>query len=160
SLSLHQRRAAHNSFGNHGRRVRNGGREWRHDPGRGTGVRPGESFRRREAELNSDRQGADNLLRAKKNSVVGGISAPLRSLFIRQFWNNPPLWRVRWGERREMKLFYLLPLTLLPLALAPLQAAVDPTLLGLVMPDAVAVAGVQVEQGQASPFGRFLLSHA
>jgi hypothetical protein len=36
-------------------------------------------------------------------------------------------------------------------------AGVDPGLLGLVMPDAKALAGVQVDQAQASAFGRYLL---
>lgn len=37
-------------------------------------------------------------------------------------------------------------------------AGVDPTLLGLVMPDAKVLFGIQVEQSQASPFGQYLLS--
>jgi hypothetical protein len=39
-----------------------------------------------------------------------------------------------------------------------LEAAVDPALLGMVMPDAAIIAGVRVDQAQASPFGRFLLT--
>jgi len=54
-----------------------------------------------------------------------------------------------------MKPSYLLSLAVV---LAPVYAAVDPGLLTLVMPDASAIAGVQVEQGQTSPFGRFLLA--
>lgn len=48
--------------------------------------------------------------------------------------------------------------SLLLLAAATAQAAVDPGLLALVMPEATMVAGLQVEQSQASPFGRYLLS--
>ncbi len=39
----------------------------------------------------------------------------------------------------------------------PISAAVDPGLLNLVMPDAKIIAGVQVEQVLASPFGHFLV---
>ena len=52
-----------------------------------------------------------------------------------------------------MKLF-----AVLPLAILPLQAAVDPALLSLVMPDATVVAGVRVDQAQNSPLGRYLIS--
>lgn len=38
------------------------------------------------------------------------------------------------------------------------MAAVDPGLLGMAMPDAKAVAGIQVDQAQSSPFGQYLLS--
>jgi hypothetical protein len=38
-------------------------------------------------------------------------------------------------------------------------AAVDPNLLGLVMPDAKVLYGVQVQQTLASPFGQFAISH-
>src|SRR5215475_11307076 len=38
------------------------------------------------------------------------------------------------------------------------SAAVDPKLLSLMMPDAKAVAGIQVAQSQNTPFGRFLLT--
>jgi len=37
-------------------------------------------------------------------------------------------------------------------------AAVDPGLLNLVMPDAKFLAGVRVDQSEASPFGQFLLA--
>jgi hypothetical protein len=48
--------------------------------------------------------------------------------------------------------------SILTIALVPLRGAVDPTLLGLVMPDATVVAGVQVAHVQGSPFGQHLLS--
>jgi hypothetical protein len=38
-------------------------------------------------------------------------------------------------------------------------AAVDPTLLGLVMPEAKVLYGVQVQQTLSSPFGQFAISH-
>ena len=38
-------------------------------------------------------------------------------------------------------------------------AAVDPNLLGLVMPEAKVLYGVQVQQTLASPFGQFAISH-
>jgi hypothetical protein len=38
------------------------------------------------------------------------------------------------------------------------KAGVDPALLSLMMPDAKAVSGIQVDQSQASPFGRYILS--
>ena len=37
--------------------------------------------------------------------------------------------------------------------------AADPGLLGLVMPNAKVVAGIQVDQAKLSPFGRYVLSH-
>jgi hypothetical protein len=37
-------------------------------------------------------------------------------------------------------------------------AAVDPALMNLVMPDAKVLTGIQVDQSQASPFGRYVLS--
>ena len=43
------------------------------------------------------------------------------------------------------------------LAASAAMAGVDPALLGLVMPEAKVVAGAQVDQAQASPFGRYLL---
>src|SRR5882724_7409127 len=45
------------------------------------------------------------------------------------------------------------------LVTATAGAAVDPNLLGLVMPDAKVVYGVQVQQTLASPFGQFAISH-
>ena len=39
-------------------------------------------------------------------------------------------------------------------------AAADPQLLGLLMPDAKILAGVQMGQAKASPFGQFVLSQA
>jgi hypothetical protein len=44
------------------------------------------------------------------------------------------------------------------LALAGLVSAADQQLLGLLMPDAKVVAGVNVEQAKNSPFGQFMLS--
>lgn len=44
--------------------------------------------------------------------------------------------------------------------LAGLLPAADPQLVGLLMPDAKVVAGVNVEQARNSPFGQFLLSRA
>jgi hypothetical protein len=38
------------------------------------------------------------------------------------------------------------------------MAAVNPTLLGLVMPDAKILSGVQVQQAESSPFGQYVLS--
>lgn len=38
------------------------------------------------------------------------------------------------------------------------MAAADPSLLGLVMPDAKVVTGIEVSQSQASPFGQYVLS--
>jgi hypothetical protein len=43
------------------------------------------------------------------------------------------------------------------LAAVLVQAAVDPSLLGLVMPDAKVVAGVQVQEAQASALGQYLM---
>jgi len=54
-----------------------------------------------------------------------------------------------------VKLLYL------PMLVAVLNAAAlaaDPALLGLVMPDAKVVAGIEVSQAQSSPFGQYLLS--
>jgi|GEM_PF-6578157 len=45
------------------------------------------------------------------------------------------------------------------LVTATAGAAVDPNLLGLVMPDAKVLYGVQVQQTLASPFGQFAISH-
>lgn len=44
------------------------------------------------------------------------------------------------------------------LSVSSLFAASDPGLLGLVMPDAKIVTGIQVSQSQASPFGQYILS--
>src|SRR5690349_16170608 len=38
------------------------------------------------------------------------------------------------------------------------SAAVDPTLLGLIAPDATVIGGVQIQQAQASALGQFLLN--
>jgi hypothetical protein len=46
----------------------------------------------------------------------------------------------------------------LALAAGNTAAAVDPDLLNLVMPDAKVLAGVRVDQSEASPFGKFLLA--
>ena len=46
----------------------------------------------------------------------------------------------------------------LVLATSAAFGAVDPALLGLVMPDAQVVTGVQVDQAQTSPFGQYILS--
>jgi hypothetical protein len=43
-------------------------------------------------------------------------------------------------------------------AVSTAMAAADPSLLGLVMPDAKVVTGIQVSQSQASPFGQYVLS--
>lgn len=51
-------------------------------------------------------------------------------------------------------------LALLALAATSAFAAVDPTLLSLLMPDAKIVAGVQVDQARASAFGQYLISQA
>jgi hypothetical protein len=51
-------------------------------------------------------------------------------------------------------------LALLVLAASATFAAVDPTLLSLLMPDAKVVAGVQVDQARASAFGQYVLSQA
>ncbi len=40
-----------------------------------------------------------------------------------------------------------------------LAVAADPALLGLLMPDAKAVAGIQVNQAKISPFGQYVLAH-
>lgn len=50
-------------------------------------------------------------------------------------------------------------LALALLASATAGAAVDPNLLGLVMPEAKVLYGVQVQQTLASPFGQFAMSH-
>src|SRR5712691_10092239 len=47
---------------------------------------------------------------------------------------------------------------LLLLAAATAMAAVDPGLLGLVMPEAKILSGIQVDQSEASPFGQYVLS--
>jgi len=44
------------------------------------------------------------------------------------------------------------------LAVVAMQAAVDPALLNLVMPDAKVVAGIQVQQAQASALGQYLMA--
>ena len=49
-------------------------------------------------------------------------------------------------------------LALMALGTASLQAAADPALLGLMMPDATSIGGVQVEQSRNSPLGQFLLA--
>ena len=43
-------------------------------------------------------------------------------------------------------------------ALAPMFGAVDPSLIGLAMPDAKAIAGLDVQQSKNSSFGSYLLS--
>ena len=45
------------------------------------------------------------------------------------------------------------------LAAVTASAAVDPNLLGLVMPDAKVLYGVQVQQTLSSPFGQFAILH-
>jgi len=45
-------------------------------------------------------------------------------------------------------------------AAASAMAGVDPALLNLVMPDAQALMGVEVQQAQKSPFGQYMLSQA
>jgi hypothetical protein len=57
-----------------------------------------------------------------------------------------------------MNRFQIVPALALLVA-ATASAAVDPNLLGLVMPDAKVVYGVQVQQTLASPFGQFAISH-
>src|SRR5579862_8220713 len=47
---------------------------------------------------------------------------------------------------------------LLVLAAIPALPAVDPGLLGLVMPEARVLSGIQVAQGEASPFGQYVIS--
>jgi hypothetical protein len=46
----------------------------------------------------------------------------------------------------------------LTLSASAAWAAADPQLLGLLMPEAKAIAGVQLSEAQASPFGQFVLS--
>jgi hypothetical protein len=58
--------------------------------------------------------------------------------------------------KKLFRIGFVLALALVPAA-ALVQAAVDPALLSLVMPDAKIVAGVQVEQAQASALGQYLL---
>src|SRR5580765_6126242 len=53
--------------------------------------------------------------------------------------------------------FFRAAMILVSLSAASLQAAVDPALLGLVMPDAKSIGGVQIEQSRTSPLGQFLL---
>jgi len=53
--------------------------------------------------------------------------------------------------------FFRAAMVLVSLSAASLQAAVDPALLGLVMPDAKSIGGVQLEQSRTSPLGQFLL---
>ena len=52
----------------------------------------------------------------------------------------------------------LKPSLMLALGAATAFAAVDPDLLGLVMPDAQAVSGVQVDSVRSSPFGQYVIS--
>ena len=49
-------------------------------------------------------------------------------------------------------------LSLAVVALAPMFGAVDPSLIGLAMPDAKAIAGLDVQQSKNSSFGSYLLS--
>src|ERR1700730_18655363 len=42
---------------------------------------------------------------------------------------------------------------------ATAEASVDPNLMGLVMPDAKVLYGIQVQQTLASPFGQYAISH-
>ena len=49
-------------------------------------------------------------------------------------------------------------LSLAVVALAPIFGAVDPSLIGLAMPDAKAIAGLDVQQSKNSSFGSYLLS--
>ena len=53
--------------------------------------------------------------------------------------------------------FFRTAAVLVSLSAACLQAAVDPALLGLIMPEAKAISGVQLEQSRTSPLGQFLL---
>src|SRR4051794_7610572 len=77
--------------------------------------------------------------------------------------NQPRAALVEWCMRSFMKPHFRMALVpaLAALALFSIQtakAAVDPGLLSLMMPDAKAVSGIQVDQSQASPFGRYILS--
>jgi len=47
---------------------------------------------------------------------------------------------------------------LVALSAVSVQAAADPSLLGLIMPDAKSIAGVQLEQSRNSPLGQFILT--
>jgi len=58
-----------------------------------------------------------------------------------------------------MKLFRFSAL-ILATGVSSVWAAADPQLLGLLMPDAKILAGVQMGQAKASPFGQFVLSQA
>ena len=61
-------------------------------------------------------------------------------------------------QEARMNRYTIVP-ALMFLVSATAGAAVDPNLLGLVMPDAKVLYGVQVQQTLSSPFGQFAISH-
>jgi hypothetical protein len=64
----------------------------------------------------------------------------------------------RMVQEARMNRYAIVPALALLLT-ATAGAAVDPNLLGLMMPEAKVVYGVQVQQTLASPFGQYAISH-